>query len=928
MRTLSFKRKYFIIITCLLLCKSLMALCYSVKSINRQNLSPPNKPSKLDFDGINDYIDFGDNTAFEFDTTFSMEAWILQETTVSTGTIISKSNTKTSNGSGYQFTIKNNHPNLKFYNNFGLILVDITSPYPITNNRWYHITATYNGSLAKLFIDGIEVGSASSTPPSYGDEKFLIGATYNSDTPTSPNNYFNGFIDEVRLWNIALTPDQIHEMMNQEIEQDGVAIKGKIIPLKISGGLLWNNLEGYYNMNANDATDKSSYARNGSPENMTTKQEQTAPLPYTTKANGNWLDKTTSTPWSFGDTVWNSPNTIGIDGVTTIDWNIVKLSHTINGPNSNITLLGLVMDTNSQLNIANPNEPLDELNTGHALYISHYLRLDGKIDLIGESQLLQDEGCILSEASTGTLEKDQQGTKDMFTYNYWSSPVGTNNIATDSTSTQNNFTVPDVLKDAVVSSNPLDIAFASSGYDGAPGIANTVGATIADYWIWKYAKKIGYTNSQWQHMRSTGTIYPGEGFTMKGVDNTHGAISQTQNYVFNGMPNNGDIALTIATGNDYLVGNPYPSALDASAFIKDNISMVAGGRNTINVINGSLYFWDHYANSTHAIQDYKGGYATYSLMGGIPSINNDTRINTTGKPKTKTPEQYIPVGQGFFVFARNTEDNNTLLLGGDIAFKNSQRVFQRESDASSTILKSTSFKNIVNKTVDVRQKIRLLYSSPNGYYRELLVGVDENATSGFDIGYDADLFEDNKEDMYWSIDSGAKLTIQAVANFNSEQVLPLAIKTNVDGLSSLKIDKLENVDSDKLIYLHDKALNIYQDLKQEPYEVFLSAGEHTERFEITFKNSNAPSLSTNRIDNNSLNVYFSNEKQSFILHNPKLKEIKAIKIYNVIGQSIYEFTNLKNENYQELKAKKTPTGTYVIKMETIDSTLSKKVLIY
>ncbi|MFT5217035.1 MAG: hypothetical protein ACI83H_002168 [Glaciecola sp.] len=37
-----------------------------------------------------------------------------------------------------------------------------------------------------------------------------------------------------------------------------------------------------------------------------------------------------------------------------------------------------------------------------------------------------------------------------------------------------------------------------------------------------------------------------------------GAISYNQNYVFSGKLNNGDIDLSITTGNDYLVGNPYP----------------------------------------------------------------------------------------------------------------------------------------------------------------------------------------------------------------------------------------------------------------------------------------------------------------------------------------------------------------------------------
>ena len=69
-------------------------------------------------------------------------------------------------------------------------------------------------------------------------------------------------------------------------------------------------------------------------------------------------------------------------------------------------------------------------------------------------------------------------------------------------------------------------------------------------------------------MRSTGTIEAGEGYTMKGISTA--SVATQQNYVFEGKPNNGDITLPITGGNDYLLGNPYPSAIDAHEFLDDN----------------------------------------------------------------------------------------------------------------------------------------------------------------------------------------------------------------------------------------------------------------------------------------------------------------------------------------------------------------------
>ena len=70
-------------------------------------------------------------------------------------------------------------------------------------------------------------------------------------------------------------------------------------------------------------------------------------------------------------------------------------------------------------------------DTGYGLTLTHYLNLDGKIDLEGESQLIQSADSDLAVTSAGTLEKDQQGTRDLYTYNYWSSPVGVSNITTN-----------------------------------------------------------------------------------------------------------------------------------------------------------------------------------------------------------------------------------------------------------------------------------------------------------------------------------------------------------------------------------------------------------------------------------------------------------------------------------------------------------------
>jgi hypothetical protein len=142
------------------------------------------------------------------------------------------------------------------------------------------------------------------------------------------------------------------------------------------------------------------------------------------------------------------PNSMGLDGTTTVDWNIVQLDHSISSGDRDISVLGLVQ-TDGTLTIADPTLPLPTLledNTGHALTVSHYLEIDGIIDLVGESQLIQTEGSVLDADSGGYIERDQQGTANGYNYNYWSSSVGpiTGDTATRGTgvsTTNSNYTI-------------------------------------------------------------------------------------------------------------------------------------------------------------------------------------------------------------------------------------------------------------------------------------------------------------------------------------------------------------------------------------------------------------------------------------------------------------------------------------------------------
>ena len=892
----------------------------------------------IDFDGVDDNIDFSDN--HDLTAAFSLESWVYQEVTVAIGTILSKGNIDAGLKTGYHLSLKNNFTNLIWYDNLNNEVLNLTSPFDIPNNEWHHIAVTYTGSVVTMYIDGIQVASASpSSAPIDNSQDFKIGADLeNLLTTPLEINYFDGAIQEVRIWDVALSDVQIREMMNQHIQQNTPNVQGSTTKTTISGGVLWANLLGYYPLDSNTAFDSSSYNIGGIPHNINSSQITTAPLPYETDGDSSW---DTSTTWLNNSDIY-LPNTIGVDEATSIDWNIVELTNDVNSGGRDIYLNGLISLVGT-LTIDGTTNIITGTGTGQSLTISHYLELDGVIDLDGESQLIQLEGSIVDADSGGYITRDQQGTANAFNYNYWSSSVGPIGGDTETrgmgvSATNANYTISGVLNDGSNAS-----AYQNLIYTTAPSLGSSIpppgfARTISTYWLYKFYGAADNYNA-WIDIDEVSSILPGEGFTMKGTKEGV-SVLENQNYVFEGLPNNGDITLELnkisGTGDvDRLIGNPYPSAMDATQFILDNLSIADGGNNTNGTIfNGAVYFWDHFGQeNSHYLSGYVGGYATRNLTGGAIAISNDSRINDNLNSGTKVPGQYIAVNQGFFVSTALDGFNNanaTPILtvdGGDIVFKNSQRVFATENGLTSLFFKSSSKKKArKNAKMDVNETptIRLMYDSPLGFHRQIVVGLKERTSNAFDLGYDAFMADVNEEDMYWTFDNN-QFVIQGVNNFEESQELSLGLVVKQSGIAAIKIDALENVDTNKPIYISDNLTGEVSEINNKPFEIYLEPGTYNDRFKLVFQKSNQL-LKVEDVDNiNNVFVYFDSEGSQLKIVNKNNVYLSHVTLYNILGQSIIDFDiDSLNDTSIPLSVK---TGAYIVKLETENGLLSKKIII-
>ena len=851
-----------------------------VAPINIYDLPPK---SDIDFDGVDDYV----NTQPFFGgfTGATMMSWLKLDSGFSaTGDVCGQKNFK---------IFVDGSRRLKAQAKIGgTTLTTPNGSAPVLNrDLWYHATAKYDGSAGTLtlFLNGEQVwqgtGLGANLNASDDTHDFAIG--FNAQ---GTNRHFRGNIDEVRVYDIALNDNQIQEQVYQEVENVGGAVTGSTIPKGIDGGsIAWSDLRLYYNMDLiYDVTliDNSPTAKNGVINNITTVQAQTAPLPYRADNSGTW---TTTGTWEHGS-VWD---------VTTLpnkDWAIVEVTN-----NAKVTTtashnhLGLIVDTGSEL----------EMQNDQSLQNTKYLRLDGQIDLVGESQLIQTAASQLDVASAGYIERDQQGKSDMYEYNHWSSPVSTINNTANNT----DYTVASVLRDGTNPLNPQPINFVG-GYD-AP---TTSPISLAEYWIFKFLDHPDDYNNWFNgHVQSTGAISVGEGYTQKGS----GAGSANQNYVFVGKPNNGVIQHFIGGENLYLVGNPYPSAIDANQFILDNIVNIESAGDVIGsgTTTGALYFWEHWGGNSHALADYQGGYATYNLTGATLAVP-DPDVSGTGSGST-LPRRYIPVGQGFFVQGS--------LTGGSIEFNNGQRVFQREMDGNSVFISKQAAQQ--SPEADEIDRVYFRFTTPEGPQRQLLLGVKSGLPDGINYGYDAEMLFTQHTDCAWKAND-KNLVIQTIGAIYDDLELPLEIKVGTSGICRFETEGLQDLEDNVELFFIDKERGLNFPLQiGSSVELELEEGTYNNRFYISFKVKEDLQQTEEQVALDDLVIFSNNTNHRIEINASGSFSLSSLRLYNVLAQEVVNF----ERQFRDVTTIHLPvnvaSGTYILKGIYNDATTFTKKLV-
>ncbi len=155
----------------------------------------------LSFDGVNDYVSLGNPAQLIPGSTITLAGWVKLTTTSGNRTIISK----------YDTVAPANETLLRYQTGGELFCAiggtGFAAPLGLVTGQWYHTACTYDGAMIRMYLNGVEVASRAKTGP-IADEvgtKWLIGAR----SPANPGGFMQGLLDDMRIYNRALTPADI-----------------------------------------------------------------------------------------------------------------------------------------------------------------------------------------------------------------------------------------------------------------------------------------------------------------------------------------------------------------------------------------------------------------------------------------------------------------------------------------------------------------------------------------------------------------------------------------------------------------------------------------------------------------------------------------------------------------------------------------------
>ena len=161
-----------------------------------------------EFDGIDDYIHIP-YAAMLHPSTFTLSAWFKTEDS-GWGTIITSDPNSGRCNHGYELSVLNGMGRFGVDPSYNCeSYPSVTSDNALNDGEWHHIVAMYDSSLT-LYVDGIQQYQTDSSTYNATNSFLRIGMTL--DTYRTDQRFFNGSIDELRLYDRTLSSSEIQQL--------------------------------------------------------------------------------------------------------------------------------------------------------------------------------------------------------------------------------------------------------------------------------------------------------------------------------------------------------------------------------------------------------------------------------------------------------------------------------------------------------------------------------------------------------------------------------------------------------------------------------------------------------------------------------------------------------------------------------------------
>lgn len=529
-----------------------------------------------------------------------------------------------------------------------------------------------------------------------------------------------------------------------------------------------------------------------------------------------------STMFNIPKTIWNGVSwDNGIPDISTIAIIDGNYNSGIGGVQTSFNSCNLIVNPGFTMNIANNtyvNVQNDVVNSGSIIVQSE-----------GAFVQVEDSGSFIQKpGGSSQVNKLTANLNNWFEYTYWSSPVIGETV-------ENAF--PDTPSDRRFLFN------AKNYLDQTKEIANNNSTAPGQ-------DDIDDNGNDWQI--ATGTMLPGIGYV-----STYSPFAPYPNVIgtatFDGAFNNGTINVPIfkndLEANDTnwnLVGNPYPSAISADAFLSHNtlINQNVTIDPAINgVAAGAIFLWSQNSppsntnNGNEVLNFSQSDYAIINF-GGIAVAGGDGVI----------PNGNIPSGQSFFISYDHNASGTPIGSGSTIkenyvTFNNAMRI--ADTNSNSQFFEAPPQKGVVNS---LKQEINTLWldlTTDNGVYSQLAVAYHPQATNKND-GMAYDTARNQSLDAYAAIYSSIEnseleyvIQCKSQTTLNPDEIIKLGFKTSISQTTTftLSLAQIEGQYlSSNTIFLKDNYLNAIHDLKISKYSFTSDVGVFNDRFQIQFTN--------------------------------------------------------------------------------------------